>query len=71
MKRQVSRVTESLPCTSCGREPRRSGQRWGNNCFAEYMRHRRAGRTEMQLTPAERELVLAMRAKPAGKHHAA
>jgi len=25
-------------CTRCKAEPRRKGQRWGNACFARYMR---------------------------------
>lgn len=29
------------PCTKCGREPRKPGQRWGKACHAAYMRRRR------------------------------
>jgi len=80
VKTQVSRFTESQPCTRCGAEPRRPGQRWGNTCFAEDARHRRAvaaierkaGRTvAMRLTPEEADLIRESRIEPAGRHRAA
>lgn len=69
MKRKVSRLTDALPCTKCGDEPRRPGQRWGNHCFAEYNRHQRemealykaAGYVKMKLSPMEWELVKIVR----------
>jgi hypothetical protein len=40
-------------------------------CQNEYCRERRKGKTEMLVTPEERELVLAMRRPAKGRHHAA
>ena len=80
MKRQVSRRTDALPCSNCGDEPRRPGQRWGNACFAEYNRHERAmqkagGYVRRTLSPEEWEAVKASRraalSEPTGRHAAA
>lgn len=46
---------------ACG-SPRRPGQRTCLRCHASYQRRWREGSTQMQLTPAERELILALRA---------
>jgi hypothetical protein len=80
----VSRFTDSALCIKCGSEPRRKGQRWGNDCFAEYNRHQRAlaaaekkrGRVVAAwLTPEEWAAISAIRGGAglpalAGRHHA-
>lgn len=37
------------PCTKCGREAAKPGQRWGKNCHAAYMRGYRRRRKQVQL----------------------
>jgi len=47
---------------SCGREPRRPGQRTGAICHAEYMRKYRQGKVSMDLTQDEAQLIRQLRA---------
>lgn len=78
MRSKVSRFTvrvDGAPaCIRCNIRPQRwDGKRWQsycNVCKAADMRQRRAGTTQMQLTPEEVELIRAYRTAPAGRHHA-
>jgi hypothetical protein len=77
------RVDGIPACSKCQRRPRRPyPQKPGRvskrkyysycgPCHAEYTRQRREGRTELLVTAEELEVVMAMRAQPAGRHHAA
>jgi hypothetical protein len=55
------------PCSRCARRPPVPGQRWCQPCQTEYKRNRRAGKTEMLLTPEERKMVLRARAAAADR----
>jgi tRNA(Ile2) C34 agmatinyltransferase TiaS len=77
VKTQVSRgpfIEKAPVCVKCWKRPKVKGQkRWHSycrECRAEYNRQRREGRSEMILTPQEREIILALRALPKGRHHA-
>lgn len=54
--------TPSKFCSKCGGLRDREGQRYCRQCISEYNAARREGKTAMLLTPAERDVVLAMRA---------
>jgi hypothetical protein len=51
------------PCSKCGGPRDKPGQRYCRRCSREYHAARRVGRTEMHLTPEERDVVLAMRTR--------
>lgn len=62
MAKRVTRPeTDAKPCSGCGDEPRKPGQRYGHACAAAATRRWRESR-ELNLTDGEMALIRALRA---------
>jgi hypothetical protein len=56
-------VDGQKPCSMCGAPRDRKNQRYCRKCHREYIRARRAGMVEVLLTPAEWQVIQALRAE--------